>query len=82
MGILDRFFGKAKVKPSLAVKVDCPHGVLVPKWNSVADMGKKDKISSYSCDSCHRSFNPEEGEALLAAAAKRLTIEPGAGSRQ
>lgn len=42
----------------------CAHRQLVPLWDSVADLGKKDKITRYKCDHCHETFTPEQAEAL------------------
>lgn len=45
-------------------KTECGHSTLAPRWDSVADMGKPDRITSYECSGCHRKFNREEGERL------------------
>ncbi len=39
--------------------MDCPHAVLVPRWDSVQDMGHEDKITRYMCEACHEEFAPD-----------------------
>jgi hypothetical protein len=50
----------------------CPHTTLVPSWDSVADMGKEDKVTAYTCEGCQQHFTAEEGRALRATEATRL----------
>lgn len=50
----------------------CPHYVLVPRWESVADMGKEDLASGFRCDACRREFSPEEAQVLRATEAERV----------
>ncbi len=40
---------------------NCPHLVLVPRWDSVDDMGDESKASGYHCDACGVSLSLEEG---------------------
>jgi len=56
----------------------CPHTALVPRWDSVADMGKEDKVTSYTCEACQASFTADEGRALRATEAARVQRELGA----
>jgi hypothetical protein len=44
---------------------ECPHTVLAPHWDSVEDMGKSDKVISYYCQGCARTFTPEEAKPYL-----------------
>lgn len=62
-------------EPSATAAVEtppCPHTALTPRWDSVADMGKDEQVSSYTCQGCNQSFSPAEGRALLATEADRL----------
>ena len=60
MGLLDKLFGsKDKATNVSTVAVECPHAVLVPRWENVQDMGHEDKISRYMCEACHEEFSPE-----------------------
>ncbi len=55
----------------------CLHTALVPRWHSVADMGKEDKVTSYTCEGCQASFTAEEGHTLRATEAARVQRELG-----
>ncbi|TMC00490.1 MAG: hypothetical protein E6J42_00635 [Chloroflexi bacterium] len=77
MGILDKLFGRKSEAAAPADKkpeVECPHAAITPRWNNAADMGKADLISEYMCESCHSSFNREDGEKMLALAADRMRV--------
>jgi hypothetical protein len=50
----------------------CLHTTLTPRWDNVADMGNAEKVSSYTCDSCHQTFTAAEGQTLLATEAERI----------
>lgn len=43
----------------------CPHTALVPRWDSIEDMGKEDRATSYFCQGCERTFSPEEARPYL-----------------
>ncbi len=43
----------------------CPHTALVPRWDSVEDMGKDDRATSYFCQGCERTFTAEEARPYL-----------------
>ena len=45
---------------------ECQHPTLAPRWDSAADMGKRDKVSMYRCASCGGEFGAAEGDALIA----------------
>jgi hypothetical protein len=78
MGILDRLFGgrqDEEAQQSPADAAECIHGVLVPHWETVDDIGKDDRVTSYRCESCHVTFSREEGQRLQEAAARRLAVE-------
>ena len=76
MSFLSKFFnrGKPKVTEAPAEAVECPHGVLVPKWDSVQDMGNEEKATSFECEACRRSFSVEETRALRESLAERLRV--------
>ncbi len=63
------FRSKAAKDDSAAADIvgapECPHTALTPRWDSLADMGHSEKVSSYHCQSCEESFSREEGEALM-----------------
>jgi hypothetical protein len=57
---------------SAAVRRDCPHSALVPRWADAADLGKQDRISAYLCEACNTTLSPEEGRLAMAREAERL----------
>jgi transposase-like protein len=64
MAMLSKLFGRTK--PETAVEAPaCPHKALVPRWDDLADMGKKDRVSAYTCTACGSTFTREEGVAIL-----------------
>ena len=79
MGLLDKLFGnKSKEQAPTTTTtastpvVDCPHAVLVPRWENVKDMGHEDRVSRYVCEACHEEFSPEEGARLRDTINERL----------
>ena len=74
MGFLDKLFGGPKEKSSTAVVEvpPCPHVVLVPRWDTAADIGVADRASRFICEGCERVFSPEEARNLQATTADRL----------
>jgi hypothetical protein len=74
VGFVDKLLHRtpmAKPTPTPAASV-CLHGVLVPRWDNVADMGKDERATSYRCDSCGKDFTPEEAQGLWARAVEQL----------
>ena len=58
-----------------AVGPTCPHTTLTPRWESVADMGKEDKATAYTCQGCNQQFTPAEGQRLRQTEADRVQRE-------
>lgn len=77
MGIFDKLFGgkKEAQTTTVAAPVDCPHAILVPRWETVKDMGHEDKATRFMCESCHQEFSPEEGRRLRDTIAERMALE-------
>jgi len=63
MGILDKLFGDKKAAEEVEAP-PCPHAVLMPHWDSAADMGHEERATSFVCEACHASFTPEEAQLL------------------
>jgi hypothetical protein len=62
-------------EPSAVATVEappCPHTVLTPRWDRVADMGNPEQVSRFACQGCNQSFSPAEGRTLLATEVQRL----------
>jgi hypothetical protein len=55
-------------------EVPCPHVVLVPQWDSAEDMGKPEKATRYTCQSCNSPFSLEEAKKLMADEAERIRL--------
>jgi hypothetical protein len=74
MGMLDKLLHRDSTAETEEAEtpVACPHGVLLPRWDSAEDMGKEDRISSYRCDSCGESFDPEEASIIRSTTAAKL----------
>ena len=64
MGVLGNLFGGSKKETVVVEPPPCPHAVLMPRWDSVADMGKDDLATRFVCEACHQEFTPEEARAL------------------
>ena len=74
MGLFDKLFG-SKSKQATAVAdpvVTCPHAVLVPRWDSVQDMGREDKATRYMCEACHEIFTPDQAKELSESIRERM----------
>jgi hypothetical protein len=63
MSILSNLTRKKPRQELENAQTDCPHWELAPRWNSVADMGHMEKVTSYTCTSCAKAFSPEEARA-------------------
>jgi hypothetical protein len=75
MGLLSRLFGRgdtATAEQELEAAATCPHTTLTPSWDSVADMGNEDKVTTYTCQGCGERFSAEEGRALRRSEAERI----------
>jgi len=74
MGLLDKLLRKSSEANTAVAPQErsCLHGALVPRWDSVGDMGREDKATSYRCDSCGAEFTPDEVHELREQALERL----------
>jgi hypothetical protein len=62
VSFLKRVFGKAEPSTDVEDEVqplECPHTRLLPRWDSVQDMGKEEKATGYVCEGCGQIFTPE-----------------------
>ncbi len=57
-------FSKAKKTTVEVEKKPCEHMHLAPRWENAADMGKRDRVTSYVCDGCGQNFTPAEADAI------------------
>jgi len=75
MRFLRRLFGRSEEEPGGgegASEPVCPHVTLVARWDSADDIGKPEKVTSFTCESCQVSFSREEGDQLQATEAERV----------
>lgn len=74
MGIFDKLFGGKEKESATATmeKPPCPHGVMVPRWDNIDDIGHDDKVAYFVCESCEEKFSPEEAKTLRDTAVERL----------
>ena len=52
----------------------CVHTILLPRWESVDDMGHEEKATGFHCDTCGQDFTPEEAARLRASEGDRLRV--------
>ena len=74
MGILNKLFEKKETAQieSVQPSVECPHTVLIARWNSVEDMGDESKATAFLCESCGVAFDQDEAARLKADAGDKL----------
>lgn len=58
-----------------AATAACPHSTLIPRWDSLEDMGKPEKVAQYTCESCGSTFSRQEGERIMSGQAQRLRLD-------
>ena len=77
MGFLGKLFGGGKKQQAAVaeIAVECPHSVLVARWDSVQDMGHEDKATRFMCETCHEMFTPEEAKHLRDTMSERVTAQ-------
>ena len=81
MGLLSKIFGgKKEAAVAEALHVECPHSVLVPRWESVQDMGIEEKASRYMCEACREMYTPEEAKHLRDTLHERVAAAEGEGT--
>jgi hypothetical protein len=75
MGFLDKIFGSKEKSTALLEPPPCPHTVLLPRWDSVDDIGNEEKATFYVCEGCSENFTPAEAVQLRETAAERLRAD-------
>ena len=85
MGFLDGLFGKKpkeqEARAASAITVaDCPHVMLAPRWDNVADIGHEDRATGFVCSGCNSLFTVDEAAKLRATEKERLEAELSAES--
>lgn len=54
--------------------MECVHGTLIPRWDSLDDMGKEDRVSTYTCESCSKTLTPAEAREVKANEANHVRV--------
>jgi hypothetical protein len=74
MGLMSKLFGKGEQDHAAepAEQAVCPHTTMTPRWDSVDDIGKYDRATSFRCESCGNVFSREEANELRSSEADRL----------
>jgi hypothetical protein len=73
MGFLSKILGREQTSTGVeTTTVVCPHTILLPHWDSLADMGKEDLATSFTCQACNETFTPAQARELRATTAERL----------
>jgi hypothetical protein len=72
MGLLSNLFGKKQAAAVETIATECPHSVLVARWDSVQDMGIEEKATRFMCETCKEMFSPEEAAQLRSTLAQRI----------
>jgi hypothetical protein len=73
MGLLSKLFGgKKQVVVTEIGPIECPHSVLVARWDSVQDMGIEEKATRFMCETCKEIFSPQDAFRLRDTLAERL----------
>ncbi len=74
MTVLERLLRRpASPTPTGGIQVGgCTHGALAPRWHDPADLGREEKATSYTCESCGDTFTPAEAHRLQAERKERL----------
>ena len=73
MGILSKLFGSQQEEVESvpqtreSLQADCPHTILMPRWDSLNDMGDEEKAIEFTCEACGLVFTPEEAKQVRGA---------------
>jgi hypothetical protein len=58
--------------PAAAAEALCPHTVLVPRWDNVADIGHDERATGFTCEGCGQVFTADAGHALRQTETERV----------
>jgi len=63
MSLLTNLGRKKPQEVPATLPSQCAHRDLAPRWDSVADMGRPDRVTYYACTACGEAVSPEEARA-------------------
>lgn len=74
MGILARLLHRTSSPTTRAAAEApvCPHTALLPRWDTLEDMGHDERATSFHCDVCGEEFTPAEAHLLRVSETGRL----------
>ena len=72
MGFLNKLFTKSAKEETAVEAPPCPHTALIPRWDSIDDIGHDEKATHFVCEACEATFSPEEARQLQESARQRL----------
>jgi len=59
-----RLFGK-RTSPAEDSATTCVHGVLIPSWDRLEDMGHDERATSFRCEACGTTFTPANARLVV-----------------
>ena len=73
MGLLSKLRGGESTPATEVYEAPpCPHVSLLPRWDSIEDMGDDDKAVSFTCEACGEVFSPSQARSLRASEEERI----------
>ena len=70
MAIFGRLLGKSDSDSEPGDEIECPHTVLVARWDDLDAMGHEDQASHFECVSCNEQFSPAQAQEIRRAASE------------
>jgi hypothetical protein len=64
--------GDEASEPAAGEAPECMHVTLIPRWESADDIGKEDRASKYTCDTCGAEFARADAQELRRTEAERV----------
>jgi len=63
VSLLARLGHKSQRPSATPTRPPCPHSELAPRWDSLEDMGRADRVTFYVCTNCGERLSPEAARA-------------------
>jgi hypothetical protein len=65
MSLLTHLRRKRPEEVAVSPRAQCPHSELAPRWDSVEDMGKADRVMYYTCTTCGARVAPDDAASRI-----------------
>ena len=72
MAIFGNILGHHEIDTTPGEDVECPHTVLVARWDDLEAMGHEDRASHFECVACNEQFSPEKAKEIRQKANERI----------